>query len=143
MMFAPFTPLTRRHRFVKTFKKQFIFDQIWLGLCRDDLDAKAVIRSYLRDYVESSQTARPTLGEEEYEVVQTITCTRTAIDHWKNLVAEADNTVLRAMRRRDPNNHELWKLRWDRGEPKDRPVADISNVWGRSVQPTLRGGPSD
>ncbi|KAK3896336.1 hypothetical protein C8A05DRAFT_40171, partial [Staphylotrichum tortipilum] len=112
--------------FVRTIKMRD-FDQVWLGLCRDDPDAKAVIRSYFRDYIESSRVTRPVLGDEEYEVVQTITCTRTPITHWKNLVAEADNTILRAMRREEPDNHELWKLRWDRGEPKDRPVADISN----------------
>lgn len=49
MMFAPFAPLTRRHRFVKTFKRQFNFGQVWMGLYRDDPDAKAVIRSYFRD----------------------------------------------------------------------------------------------
>ncbi|KAL2139235.1 hypothetical protein VTI28DRAFT_5495 [Corynascus sepedonium] len=113
--------------FVETFKKHD-FDQIWLGLCRDDPKSKAVIRSYFRDYVESSQTTRPILGEKEYEVVQTITTTRTVISRWKNLVAEADNTILRDMRRKDPDNWGLWKLRWDQGEPSDRPVADISNV---------------
>ncbi|KAL2260127.1 hypothetical protein VTK26DRAFT_5966 [Humicola hyalothermophila] len=31
------------------------------------------------------------------------------------------------MRRKEPENRGLWKLRWDQGEPTDRPVADISN----------------
>ncbi|KAL2138139.1 hypothetical protein VTI28DRAFT_7389 [Corynascus sepedonium] len=103
------------------------FNQLWLDLCRDDQEAKAVIRSYFRDYVETSQTVRPALGPQEYEVVQTITTTKTVIEHWKHLVGEADNTILRPMRRKQPHNHALWKLRWDRGEPKDRLVADITN----------------
>ncbi|KAK3896625.1 hypothetical protein C8A05DRAFT_39823, partial [Staphylotrichum tortipilum] len=75
--------------FVRTFKKRD-FDQVWLGLRRDDPDAKAVIWSYLRDYIESSRTTRPVLGDEEYEVVQTITCTRTPITYWKNLWTRKD-----------------------------------------------------
>ena len=126
--FVPFAVLTIRDRFIKTHKKGWDFHQIWLRLCRDDPRAKVVIRSYFCHYVRRSQVNRPALGEEEYETVQMINCTKTVIDHWKNLVAEADNTVLRAMRRKDPDNYRLWKLRWDRGEPKDRPVADISNV---------------
>lgn len=117
-----------RLRFVETYKKQQDFDQIWLGLCRDDPEVKVVIRSYFRDFVEASYTARPVLGEQEYEVVQTITATKTVIEHWKNLVLEADNTILRLMRREEPHNRGLWKLRWDQGEPSDRPVADISKV---------------
>ncbi|KAK3900715.1 hypothetical protein C8A05DRAFT_35625, partial [Staphylotrichum tortipilum] len=113
--------------FIKTHKKGWDFHQIWLRLCRDDPRAKVVIRSYFCHYVRRSQVNRPALGEEEYETVQMINCTKTVIDHWKNLVAEADNTVLREMRRKDPDNYGLWKLRWDLGEPKDRPVADISN----------------
>ncbi|KAL2173626.1 uncharacterized protein P884DRAFT_317519 [Thermothelomyces heterothallicus CBS 202.75] len=49
--------------FVKTYKKRD-FDQIWLDLCRDDLEV-----------------TRPVLGEEEYESVQTITATRSVITH--------------------------------------------------------------
>lgn len=64
-------------RFVKTYKKGIDFDQLWLDLCRDDPKAKVVIQSYFRDFVENSQTVRPVLREEEYEVVQTITATRT------------------------------------------------------------------
>ena len=41
--------------FIETFKKQD-FKQVWIGLCQDDPGAKGVIRSYLRDDVESSQT---------------------------------------------------------------------------------------
>ena len=41
-------------RFIKTYKKREDFDQIWLDLCRDDPDVKVVIRSYFRDYVETS-----------------------------------------------------------------------------------------
>ncbi|KAK4136473.1 hypothetical protein BT67DRAFT_359278, partial [Trichocladium antarcticum] len=67
---------------------------IWLDLCRDNPEAKVIIRSYFRDYVENSQIARPVLREEEYEVVQTITTTRTMISHWKALIVEADNTIL-------------------------------------------------
>lgn len=89
---------------------------------------KAVIQSYFGDYVENSQTARPVLGEEEFEIVQTFTTTKTTISHWKSLVAEADNTILRVKRREDPSNHRLWKLRWDQGEPEERPIGDISRV---------------
>ncbi|KAK4233861.1 hypothetical protein C8A03DRAFT_19135 [Achaetomium macrosporum] len=111
--------------FIEEFKKRD-FNQIWLDLCRDDQETNAAIRSYFRDYVESSQKRRAVVGEQEYEIVQTITATKTVITHWKNLVAEADNTVLREMHRKDPDNRGLWKLRWDQGEPSDRPVADIS-----------------
>ncbi|KAK4251741.1 hypothetical protein C7999DRAFT_27819 [Corynascus novoguineensis] len=38
---------------VETYKKRD-FDQIWLDLYRDDLEAKTIIRSYFRDYVETS-----------------------------------------------------------------------------------------
>lgn len=89
--------------FVKTFKKQE-FGHIWLGLCCDNPKSEAVIRSYFCDYVEGTQTTRPVLREQEYEVVQTITTTRTVITRWKNLVAEADNTILREKRRKDPDN---------------------------------------
>lgn len=71
---------------------------------------------------------RPVLGEQEYQSIQTITCTKTVIAHWKNLVGEADNTILRFMREKEPANRTLWKLRWDKGDQTDRPVADISNV---------------
>ncbi|KAH6847506.1 hypothetical protein B0I37DRAFT_354242 [Chaetomium sp. MPI-CAGE-AT-0009] len=112
--------------FIETYKKRD-FGQLWIALCRDDVGAKNAIRSYFRDYIESSRTYRLSLGEEEYETVQTITTTNTVIEHWKNLVAHADNTVLREKRREDPDNSRLWKLRWDPGEQTDRPVADISN----------------
>jgi hypothetical protein len=114
--------------FIETYKKRLDFDQIWLDLCRDDPGSKAVIRSYFRDFVETSQTVRPVLGEEEYEVVQTITTTQTVITQWKTLVAEADNTILRLKRKSDPDNDALWKLRWAKGDSPDGPVADISNV---------------
>ncbi|KAK4103744.1 hypothetical protein N658DRAFT_494232, partial [Parathielavia hyrcaniae] len=107
--------INTRLRFIETYKKRD-FKQIWLDLCQDDPEAKAAIRSYLRDYVENSQTTRPVLGEQEFEYVQTITCTTTVITHWKNLVAHADNMILRPMRRDDPDNWQKWKLRWDRGE---------------------------
>ncbi len=74
---------------------------------QDDPDGKTVIKSYLREYIKSSQTTRLVLRNEEYEVVQTVTCTRTVIEHWKTLVAEADNTILRAIMRKDPGNHRL------------------------------------
>ncbi|KAK4248639.1 hypothetical protein C7999DRAFT_30873 [Corynascus novoguineensis] len=66
--------------FLETYKK-LKFNQIWLDLCRDDLEAKAVIRSYFRDYAETSQTVRPPFGPQKYEVVQTITTTTTVIEH--------------------------------------------------------------
>lgn len=119
--------LTRSWRFIETYKKQD-FDKTWLGLCQDDPEAKNTIRSFFRDYIESSQTTRPVLGEEEYETVQTITTTKTLMSYWKHLIGQADNTILRQKRREDPENRRLWKLRWDRGEPSDRPVADISDV---------------
>ncbi|KAL2260271.1 hypothetical protein VTK26DRAFT_5757 [Humicola hyalothermophila] len=100
----------RELRFIEEFKKRDS-NQIWLDLCRDDQETKAAIRSYIRDYVESSQKRRAVVGEQEYEIVQTITATKTVITHWKNLVAEADNTILREMRRKDPDNRGLWKLR--------------------------------
>ncbi|KAL2197422.1 hypothetical protein P885DRAFT_60037 [Corynascus similis CBS 632.67] len=111
MMSCSATPTTTMNRqwnyddpgFVKTFKKQE-FGQIWLGLCCDNPKSEAVIRSYFCDYVEGTQTTRPVLREQEYEVVQTITTTRTVITRWKNLVAEADNTILREKRRKDPDN---------------------------------------
>ncbi|KAK4118961.1 hypothetical protein N657DRAFT_675226 [Parathielavia appendiculata] len=112
--------------FIETYKKRD-FGQLWIALCRDDVEAKNAIQSYFRDYVENSRTSRLSLGEEEYETVQTITTTNTVIEHWKNLVAHADNTVLREKRREDPDNSRLWKLRWDPGKQTDRPVADISN----------------
>ncbi len=119
--------MTVKLRFIETFKKRN-FEQVWTGLCRNDPDAKVAIRSYLRDYVETSQTLRPVLGEQEYELVQTITCTGSVIEHWKTLIGEADNTILRVLRRNDPENCGLWKLRWDQKQTSDRPVADISNV---------------
>jgi len=119
--------LTRSLRFINTFTK-YDLDQLWLDLCLDKLEAKNAIRAFFRDYIESAQATRPVLGEEEYETVQTITTTKTAISYWKHLVGEADNTILREKRREDPDNRKLWKLRWDQGEPSDRPVADISDV---------------
>ncbi|KAL2020069.1 hypothetical protein VTK56DRAFT_8873 [Thermocarpiscus australiensis] len=58
--------------FVENYKKRD-FNRIWLDLCRDDPGVKIVIRSYFRDYVENSRVLRPVLGEQEYELVQTIT----------------------------------------------------------------------
>ncbi|KAK3373520.1 hypothetical protein B0T24DRAFT_266189 [Lasiosphaeria ovina] len=91
---------------------------IWLVLCNDQKREKTIIKSYFRDYVESSRITRPALGDgdDEGETIQTITCTKTVILHWKSLVAEADNTILREKRRDDPSKRGLWKLRWDKGE---------------------------
>ena len=114
-------------RFIEVYKQRD-FEQIWIGLCQDDPGAKGAIRSYLRDYVENSQTTRPVLGDKESEVIQTITTTKTVIEHWKTLVVEADNTILRVLRHKDPDNRGLWKLRWEQGESSDRPVGNISNV---------------
>ncbi|KAK4099790.1 hypothetical protein N658DRAFT_487380 [Parathielavia hyrcaniae] len=99
-----------RLRFIETYKKRD-FNQIWLDLCQDDPEAKAAIRSYLRDYVEISQTTGPVLGEQEFEYVQTITSTTTVITHWRILVAYADNMILRPMRRDDPAADETRRPR--------------------------------
>jgi hypothetical protein len=104
------------------------FEQLRLDLCQNKPDAKKIIQSYFLDYVRSSRTLRPVLGEQESECVQTITTIKAVMKHWESLVAEAVNTILREQRRRDPPNKALWKLRWDPGDSKDRPVADISRV---------------
>ncbi|KAK0713984.1 hypothetical protein B0T26DRAFT_678256 [Lasiosphaeria miniovina] len=60
--------------FVEKYKGEN-FDQIWLGLCKDQKREKTIIRSYFRDYVESSQKTRPAFenGDNESQSIQTIT----------------------------------------------------------------------
>ncbi|KAK0734674.1 hypothetical protein B0T26DRAFT_798456 [Lasiosphaeria miniovina] len=114
--------------FVEKYKGENFY-RIWLGLCKDQKREKTIIRSYFRDYVESSQKTRPAFenGDDESQSIQTITRTKTVISHWRNLVVEADNTILREKRRDDPSIRGLWKLRWDKGDSRDSSVADISN----------------
>ncbi|KAK3374298.1 hypothetical protein B0T24DRAFT_667365 [Lasiosphaeria ovina] len=106
--------------------------KIWLGLYNDQEREKTRIKSYFRDYTESSRITRPALGDgdDEYQNIQTITITKTAILHWRNLVVEADNTILREKRREDPSKRGLWKLRRSpdlRGPPR-------TNTFSRSGQ---------
>jgi hypothetical protein len=122
-------PFNTNLRFFQTFKKNHDFEQVWLDVCREDKAALSAIRSYLRDYVESSRVSRPALHEKEaYETIQRLTTVKTVMTHWRSLVAHADNTLLRKKRREDPENRLLWTLRWDKGGPRNPPVTEISRV---------------
>jgi hypothetical protein len=61
---------------------------------------------YFRDYVKNSIREFPVLGEEEYERRRTVNYAATVLKRWRDLIAEADSTVLLKQRKADPVNSE-------------------------------------
>jgi len=104
-------------------------EQVWLDLCCDKQEAKAVMIAFLNYYIRTSVEDCLVLGSAEVITIQTVGCTRYILEVWKNLVMEADNTVLRDMRQKHPEEQGKWKLRWEPHRmSRDRPVGDLSTV---------------
>ncbi|KAI1322660.1 hypothetical protein F5Y16DRAFT_30440 [Xylariaceae sp. FL0255] len=100
---------------------------LWVDLCADDKDAKKNIEFFLMWYVKNSGRREICLGPEEYEWKNAVTSAVTLTEVWKNLVVEADNTVLREKRQKEPQFWRLWKLAFVERD-KDGPVAEISRA---------------
>lgn len=83
---------------------KYSLEQAWLDLCCDKKEAKAVMIAFLKYYIRTSIKENPVLGPEEVVTVQTIGSTRYILEVWKNLVMEADNTVLGDMRQKHPED---------------------------------------
>ncbi|KAF1973216.1 hypothetical protein BU23DRAFT_568519 [Bimuria novae-zelandiae CBS 107.79] len=52
------------------------------------------------------------LGPEEYEYRRTVNSASTVIQCWRELIAQADSTVLLDKRREDPRNFQQWRLKF-------------------------------
>ncbi|KAF2731199.1 hypothetical protein EJ04DRAFT_16250 [Polyplosphaeria fusca] len=87
-------------------------DSIWLDLCRGTEHAKNYCRLLLRSYVEESVEKFVVLGPEEYEWRRTVNSASSVTQYWRELIAEADATVLRDQRRKDPENYDKWRLKF-------------------------------
>ncbi|KAF2740766.1 hypothetical protein EJ04DRAFT_558741 [Polyplosphaeria fusca] len=79
-------------------------NQIWLGLCHGTEDAINYCRLYLNSYVEDSVQKFVVLRPEEYESRRTVNSASTVIQCWRELIAQADSTVLLDKRREDAVN---------------------------------------
>ena len=113
-------------------------DEIWYGLCRDDLQAQRRCKVFWRGFFLNSAQWFPVLDlarpEREYEKRWTITSAVTLLIDWRSLVAQANNTVLskkrRVERRNGRGNAHFWSLtfRDDKSSVKRGPIYEISKV---------------
>lgn len=87
-------------------------NQIWLGLCLGTEEAINYCRLYLHNYVEDSVQKCVILGPEEYQDRGTVNSASTVIQCWRELIAQADSTVLLDKRREDPGNYQQWRLKF-------------------------------
>jgi hypothetical protein len=87
-------------------------NQIWLDLCLGTEAAINYCRLYLNNYVEHSVQKFVTLGPEEYEYRRTVNSASTVIQCWRELIAQADSTVLREKRREEPHKFQQWRLKF-------------------------------
>ncbi|OAG09319.1 uncharacterized protein CC84DRAFT_1171913 [Paraphaeosphaeria sporulosa] len=87
-------------------------NQIWLGLCLGTEEAINYCRLYLHNYVEDSVQKFMVLGPEEYEYRRTVNTASIVIQCWRELIAQADSTVLLDKRREDLGNYQLWRLKF-------------------------------
>jgi 6-pyruvoyl-tetrahydropterin synthase len=87
-------------------------DQIWLDLCLGKEDAKSHCRVFLTSRVVQSKQYFVVLGPEEYEHRRTMNSASSVTQVWRELIAQADSTVLREKRRTDPDNRHIWRLKF-------------------------------
>ncbi|KAF2184554.1 hypothetical protein K469DRAFT_578956, partial [Zopfia rhizophila CBS 207.26] len=87
-------------------------DSVWLDLYRGTEQAKDYCRVFLRSHVEDSIEKFIVLGPEEYEWRQTMNSASSVTQCWRELIAQADSTVLRDKRREDLENFAKWRLRF-------------------------------
>ncbi|KAF2191615.1 hypothetical protein K469DRAFT_746890 [Zopfia rhizophila CBS 207.26] len=96
--------------------------------------------AYSKRYVEESVEKSVVLGPEECEWRRTVNSASSVTQYWRELIAEADATVLRDKRRKDPKNFAKWRLKFlshthQRGQG---PVSEISQLLGRRRAHELR-----
>ncbi|KAI1409856.1 hypothetical protein F5Y13DRAFT_192862 [Hypoxylon sp. FL1857] len=86
----------------------------WLDfvLCPQNSKAQAPFRSFLRTYVDLSIQKRPVLNAQEYLYERTLNSAFSLTEVWRRLVASADHEVIKKQRRKDPNQADVWRLRW-------------------------------
>lgn len=117
-------------------------EQVWIGLCGNQEDAKSRCQLFLKYYVASSSRVKPGSGEENGDF-QSITSART-VDHvWKELVGHANETVL--ARKRDENPAEAWRWVLKYTDSKSGrlcgPVTQVSMVRLSWYSPTPQHSP--
>lgn len=100
-------------------------DSIWLGLCRNETEAKNHCRVFLEDYVEFSE--RPVLcpGLEETKLERSVKAAYTVRSLWKTFVLAANNNVLRDKKRDELSQASLWTLQFSDGDRGSGPVWEI------------------
>lgn len=113
-------------------------DEIWYGLCHDNLQAQRRCKVFWRGFLLNSRQWFPVLDfrrpEREYEERMGITSVVTLVVHWRALVAQANTTILsrkrRDERRNGRGNPHFWGLtfRDDRSAVKKGPIYEISKV---------------
>ncbi|OCK91338.1 uncharacterized protein K441DRAFT_223485 [Cenococcum geophilum 1.58] len=103
-------------------------DRVWLDLCRGIEEAKDYCRAFLWSYVEDSGQKLVVLGPKEYEYRRTVNSASSVTQCWRELIAEADSTVLRKRRDEEPDKENLWRLKFlDHTNQRGRgPVFEIS-----------------
>ena len=110
-------------------------NKIWLGLCLGEKKSMDLCRLYLQSYVKDSMQRVPVLGPQESEDRRTVNSASSVIQCWRELIAEADATVLRDQRERDPENFDKWRLKFtDHTNQRGRgPVFEICQVCARET----------
>lgn len=86
---------------------------MWLGLCNGEREAIASTKTFFSAYVEvySVRTVM-VLGLEEYTNQRTLNSASTVLGMWRQLVKEADETVLQTKRREEYGTGAKWRLRF-------------------------------
>jgi hypothetical protein len=83
-------------------------DQVWLDLCHGTDDAKDYCRVFLHNYVvEQSKQRFVILRPEESEVRRTVNSASSVTQTWRELIAQANSTVLREKRIADLGNYHV------------------------------------
>jgi hypothetical protein len=90
--------------------------------------AKKHSKIFLQWYIENSGKWEVCLGPEEYKWQRTVGHAITVAEVWKNLVCEADSTVLMKKRREDGRERRQWMLAYAEKD-KTGPIAEVSRVW--------------
>jgi hypothetical protein len=107
-------------------------DTIWAGLCEGRREAAAWSQAFFSDYVEHSVRSVMVLGPEEYEDGRMLNSATTVLAMWRKLVKEADLTVLREKRQREPGTADKWRLRFHnhnaRFPTSSTTIFDVSKV---------------
>lgn len=104
-------PLTVPPRFwIEEYKEEQVDPEaVWLGMCDDDDDdAKEHCKIFLQWYVQTSGRYEACLGPEEYQWAREVGSAVTVLELWKNLVVEADLTILWKKRQEARKNRRHW-----------------------------------